>query len=174
MRDLLSIGRFSQRTQLTIKALRLYDKLGLLRPFVVDFRSGFRYYSVKQVDTAARIRLLRTLEMPLEEIGALLNMRDPDDARCQLARHRRRIEERMAAYRQALVLLSTLDEEYKRSGEERHMDRQSKPYQCSFCGKDNAEVRRMIAGPNGVFICDECITKCNEIIAKEEAEPQRA
>ena len=54
------------------------------------------------------------------------------------------------------------------------MDGQSKPYQCSFCGKDNAEVRRLIAGPHGVFICDECVTKCNEIIAEEEAQPQRA
>ena len=45
----------------------------------------------------------------------------------------------------------------------------SKPYHCSFCGKDNAEVRRLIAGPNGVFICDECVAKCNEILAKEEA-----
>lgn len=58
--------------------------------------------------------------------------------------------------------------------EETYMHHESKPYQCSFCGKDNAEVRRMIAGPNGVFICDECMTKCNEIIAKEEAELQRA
>lgn len=42
-------------------------------------------------------------------------------------------------------------------------------YVCSFCGKNNAEVRRMIAGPKGVFICNECIALCNEIIAKEEA-----
>ena len=43
------------------------------------------------------------------------------------------------------------------------------PYRCSFCAKDNAEVRRLIAGPNGVFICNECVAKCNEILAKEEA-----
>jgi ATP-dependent Clp protease ATP-binding subunit ClpX len=47
--------------------------------------------------------------------------------------------------------------------------KESKPYRCPFCGKDNAEVRHMIAGPNGVFICDECVAKCNEIVAKEEA-----
>ena len=45
----------------------------------------------------------------------------------------------------------------------------SKPYECSFCGKKQEEVRRMIAGPRGVFICDSCVQKCNEIIAKEEA-----
>ena len=42
-------------------------------------------------------------------------------------------------------------------------------YACSFCGKSGAEVRRMIAGPNGIFICNECIALCNEIIAREEA-----
>ncbi len=45
--------------------------------------------------------------------------------------------------------------------------RRSKPYACSFCGKDNAHVERMIAGPKGVFICNECVDACNEIIARE-------
>ncbi len=34
---------------------------------------------------------------------------------------------------------------------------------CSFCGKDQEEVRRLIAGP-GVYICNECIDLCQEII----------
>lgn len=42
-------------------------------------------------------------------------------------------------------------------------------YTCSFCGKRNEDVRRMIAGPRGVVICDECIDLCNRIIAEEEA-----
>jgi len=37
---------------------------------------------------------------------------------------------------------------------------------CSFCGKGQDEVRRLVAGP-GVYICDECISLCNEIIAEE-------
>jgi RNA polymerase sigma-70 factor (ECF subfamily) len=40
---------------------------------------------------------------------------------------------------------------------------------CSFCGKRNEEVRRMIAGPKGVVICNECIDLCNRIIAEHEA-----
>ena len=40
-------------------------------------------------------------------------------------------------------------------------------YKCSFCGKHQHEVRRLIAGPGGVYICDVCIAKCNEIIAAE-------
>jgi ATP-dependent Clp protease ATP-binding subunit ClpX len=37
---------------------------------------------------------------------------------------------------------------------------------CSFCGKSQHEVKKLIAGPS-VFICDECIDLCNEIIRDE-------
>ena len=40
---------------------------------------------------------------------------------------------------------------------------------CSFCGKSQEEVRKLIAGPD-VYICDECIALCNEILAEEEGE----
>ncbi len=41
-------------------------------------------------------------------------------------------------------------------------------FHCSFCGKRRREVRKLISGPR-VFICDECVSLCNDIIAKEEA-----
>ncbi|MBZ0161004.1 MAG: ATP-dependent Clp protease ATP-binding subunit ClpX [bacterium] len=41
-------------------------------------------------------------------------------------------------------------------------------FHCSFCGKQRREVRKLISGPR-VFICDECVTLCNDILAKEEA-----
>jgi excisionase family DNA binding protein len=44
-------------------------------------------------------------------------------------------------------------------------------YKCSFCGKTNDQVRRLIAGPGGVYICDACVQLCNQIIAKETAPP---
>jgi len=42
-------------------------------------------------------------------------------------------------------------------------------FHCSFCGKRRREVRKLISGPR-VFICDECVGLCNDIIAKEEAQ----
>jgi ATP-dependent Clp protease ATP-binding subunit ClpX len=42
---------------------------------------------------------------------------------------------------------------------------------CSFCGKSQKQVRKLIAGP-GVYICDECIELCNEIIAEEFTEQE--
>ncbi len=41
-------------------------------------------------------------------------------------------------------------------------------FHCSFCGKQRREVRKLISGPR-VFICDECVRLCNDILAKEEA-----
>jgi ATP-dependent Clp protease ATP-binding subunit ClpX len=41
-------------------------------------------------------------------------------------------------------------------------------YRCSFCGKSQDQVQRLIAGPGGVYICDECIDLCREIIEEEQ------
>ena len=43
---------------------------------------------------------------------------------------------------------------------------EEKQYKCSFCGKSQDEVKRIIAGP-GVYICDECVSVCSEIIKEE-------
>lgn len=40
---------------------------------------------------------------------------------------------------------------------------------CSFCGKWQYELSALIAGPNGVFVCDECVDLCNDIIQKQKA-----
>ena len=38
---------------------------------------------------------------------------------------------------------------------------------CSFCNKTQAQVRKLIAGPNNTYICDECVDVCSEIIEEE-------
>jgi len=42
-------------------------------------------------------------------------------------------------------------------------------YRCSFCGKGQEQVQRLIAGPGGVYICDECVDLCREIIEEEQS-----
>src|SRR5512146_504829 len=42
-------------------------------------------------------------------------------------------------------------------------------YRCSFCGKSQDQVQRLIAGPGGVYICDECVELCREIIEEEQS-----
>ena len=40
---------------------------------------------------------------------------------------------------------------------------------CSFCGKPKELTRRLIAGPNGVYICDECVEVCREVMSEDDA-----
>lgn len=68
----MTTGEFSRRSQLSIKALRLYDRLGLLRPAAVDGRNGYRAYDESQLFTARLIVLLRSLDMPLHEVARVV------------------------------------------------------------------------------------------------------
>ena len=47
------------------------------------------------------------------------------------------------------------------------MAKNNEESRCSFCGKPDSKVSKMISGPNGVFICDECIEVCNDILEEE-------
>src|SRR5262245_27047057 len=90
--NLIPIGRFSQICRLTIKALRYYDDLGLLKPALVDPQSGYRYYGLGQVAVAERIRALREIDMPLEEIAAAQRETDPAAVSARLTVHKERLE----------------------------------------------------------------------------------
>jgi DNA-binding transcriptional MerR regulator len=70
--DLMTIGAFAGRTRLSPKALRLYDRLGLLSPARVDPVSGYRFYREDQVESARLVGLLRRLDMPLPIIKGIL------------------------------------------------------------------------------------------------------
>lgn len=69
---MLSIGGFASAAQLSLKALRLYDQLGILKPSYVDRDSGYRYYQPDQLSQARLIRLMRQMEMPLATIRLVL------------------------------------------------------------------------------------------------------
>jgi len=90
MQNLVPIGRFSKMTRLSVKALRHYDELGLLVPTVVDPSSGYRYYTYAQANRAEAIRVLRSLDMPLEDVREALAADDPAVAAKVLDRHRAR------------------------------------------------------------------------------------
>ncbi|MGW1542536.1 MerR family transcriptional regulator [Streptomyces sp. NPDC002309] len=70
--ELLTIGAFAARARLSAKALRLYDRLGLLAPAYVDEASGYRYYRAGQVERARLVALLRRLDMPLARIAEVV------------------------------------------------------------------------------------------------------
>lgn len=76
-RDLLPIGTFASRCRLSVKALRHYDEVGLLRPVHIDVGNGYRYYHRRQAPAAIAIALLRSLDVPLPVIRSLLASEDP-------------------------------------------------------------------------------------------------
>jgi DNA-binding transcriptional MerR regulator len=76
--ELLSTGEFAHRARLTIKALRVYDDSGLLRPACVDPSTGHRRYAIGQVRVGLLIGMLRGADMSLAQIKPLLADFDAD------------------------------------------------------------------------------------------------
>jgi DNA-binding transcriptional MerR regulator len=99
---LIPIGRFARLTGLSVGALRHYDEVDLLRPIDVDRFTGYRRYSADQVDIARAIARLRDLEVPLEEIRAVLGTDDPAAQRRRVADQASRVQARVD--RQAHIL----------------------------------------------------------------------
>ena len=96
---LLTIGAFAKAAQLTPKALRLYDELGLMPPAAVDPESGYRYYDPAQIEQARLIASLRRIGMPLAEIRAICDL-EPSAAAEAINAYWQRVTAEMAARRQ--------------------------------------------------------------------------
>lgn len=67
------IGDFSRLSFVTVKTLRYYDEIGLLKPVLVDSFTGYRYYSAEQLPRLNYIRNLRSLDLSLEQIATLVD-----------------------------------------------------------------------------------------------------
>jgi DNA-binding transcriptional MerR regulator len=95
---MFKIGEFSRFTRVSVKTLRHYDELGLLRPRVVDRFTNYRYYSADQVPRLNQILALRELGFSLEQIGRLLEADlSPEQLRGMFAGKRAEIVERLRA-----------------------------------------------------------------------------
>ena len=70
---MLKIGDFSKVGRVSVKTLRYYDDLGLLRPVQIDPYTGYRYYSLEQLPRLYRILAYKDLGFSLEQIGQLLD-----------------------------------------------------------------------------------------------------
>ena len=70
-RNGLKIGEFSRLCRVTVRALRHYEKIKLLVPEIIDYRTGYRYYSVRQMQKAMNIVRLKGLGFSLEEIRTM-------------------------------------------------------------------------------------------------------
>jgi DNA-binding transcriptional MerR regulator len=108
MRPSLAIGDFSRATHLSVKTLRHYHRVGLLEPADVDPATGHRRYSTDQIPTAQVIRRFRSLDMPLEEIRAVLGTPDIATRNELIAGHLDRLETSLARTQEAAASLRDL------------------------------------------------------------------
>ena len=77
---MLKIGEFSKIAQVSVKTLRYYDRVGLLKPAHIDRYSGYRYYSLDQLVRLNRILALKDLDFSLDQVSELLNTDLSSDA----------------------------------------------------------------------------------------------
>ncbi len=104
----LPIGDFSRATHLSIKTLRHYHRVGLLEPADVDQFTGHRRYTTGQIPAAQVIRRFRELDMPIEEIRAVLAAPDVAARNELVAAHLSRLEESLARTQGAVASLRDL------------------------------------------------------------------
>ncbi|PBC67476.1 DNA-binding transcriptional MerR regulator [Streptomyces sp. TLI_235] len=144
--ELLTVGQLARRVGLTAKALRHYDRVGLLAPAVVDPDTGYRFYGAEQIAHARLVRLLRSVDLPLEQVR--LCLADPDDesvAARVLTEHRRRLRARLDRVRGDLHRIDHL----LADGVTRAMT--DSPAQPAPTGPDESERRLAVELFNGVW-----------------------
>ena len=112
--DQIPITRFSIITRITPKALRYYDKLGLLVPAAKDTLTGYRYYTTDQLERGVRVKTLCSLGISLEEIACYLDAEakgDRDALQALRDKHLSRIREQIARLQRIEALLKQNDKE---------------------------------------------------------------
>ena len=120
---MLKIGDFSKLSRVSIRMLRHYDEIGLLRPVRIDPETGYRYYEAEQLFLAGRINALKDMGFGLGAIGELLACYDDRDAmrRHLLVRQAElQSQAEQTAYR--LRLLETALRRLRKENEDMHVD----------------------------------------------------
>jgi DNA-binding transcriptional MerR regulator len=113
---MIRIGDFSKLSRVSIKTLRFYDEMGLLKPIEVDRFTGYRYYEFHQLPRLYRILALKDLGFSLEEIGRLLEGDLPTEQmrgmlKLRQAEIRQRVEEEAERLERVDIWLRQIEQE---------------------------------------------------------------
>ncbi|WP_433598980.1 MerR family transcriptional regulator [Nocardia sp. CA-135953] len=105
---MFSIGDFARHGRVSVRMLRHYDAIGLLRPDRVDAATGYRYYEGGRLARLNRIVALKDLGFTLEQVGRILDdMVDTAELRGMLALRRAELEQQIRGDRARLVQVET-------------------------------------------------------------------
>jgi effector-binding domain-containing protein len=114
---MLKIGDFSRLGCVSVKTLRYYDEIGLLKPVMVDRFSGYRYYSAEQLPRLNRIIVLKNLGLSLEEISGLISNDPPVEHILQMLRVKEsEIRQRLDDEHRRLVQVEEWLDQIKKEG----------------------------------------------------------
>src|SRR5579862_6502724 len=94
---MLRIGQFSKLSRVSIKALRYYDDIGLLKPAYVDRFTGYRYYAADQLSHIRRLLKFKKMGFSLEQIEILLDERlSSAELHQRVSRHRAELAKQLS------------------------------------------------------------------------------
>src|SRR5215469_11186462 len=102
-RVMFSIGEFARLGTVSVRTLRHYDEIGLLRPARVDPQTGYRYYSASQLGQLNRIIVLKELGISLAQAKQLLTGVTPEELQGMLMLRRAQLEQELAAQQEQLL-----------------------------------------------------------------------
>ncbi|MEH7108984.1 MerR family transcriptional regulator [Bacillus sp. JJ1764] len=107
MQNKLSIGRMAKLRNVTIDTLRHYDRIGLLKPYLTDPDSGYRYYSLYQYEVLGTIKELKKIGFSLEEIKDFLTNRNVKKSVQLLRKSINNIEDKIQELQEIREILTT-------------------------------------------------------------------
>jgi DNA-binding transcriptional MerR regulator/effector-binding domain-containing protein len=114
------IGDFANLGRVSVRMLRHYDAIGLLRPARVDASSGYRYYTAAQLATLNRIVALKDLGFSLDQVQTMIDEKvEPGELRGMLRMRRAQLEEQMAT---DIARMAAVDARLRMIETEGHMD----------------------------------------------------
>lgn len=97
---LLQVGEFAKVCNTTERAIRLYEKRGLIKPAKIDLYNNYRYYNPLQAQTVAKIKLLQHFNFTLSQIQEIINSRkEPTSLKPQLKRLKQEINQKQKEYK---------------------------------------------------------------------------
>lgn len=104
---MLTIGEFSNICKVSTKTLRYYAEIGLILPEVINPETGYRYYSISQLETMLFINRLKAYNFSLEEIKHIIDSKEcKEDLLCMaLIRKQAELTKQMQEYKQTLMQL---------------------------------------------------------------------
>ena len=112
--ELLSIGEVSKLTGASVKSLRYYERIGILKPAYVDEYSNYRYYTFKQTYLVELITLSIELDIPLKELSGYIQDGEVMDVTSFIAYGKKIAEEKLKTLQEGLGFIDGLEHMIKK------------------------------------------------------------